>query len=243
MTLQGSDRLAWLCLLLVVFGGCRSRSVVPGPGDKINLTQDVTQRRAPEDSVFRHFETTWQKFIDRKEELTRPVLTSNQKLPESWEPVIVTDCVRSPESGDVTPQVELTWQSGASQKPFRFDIALHYKGFEKDYYTSAFPVAAEKRFSLPSQSKFLQDTAAVLLTGPPLFPRIVSFRAAAVTTPKDAKSRAGAAASTVRNTLRIQDLGSGLSYRIRMCTFDKAAWTPTKEIVFTTPLCPRDDFK
>jgi hypothetical protein len=126
------------------------------------------------------------------------------------------------------------------QQPVRFDIALHFQGFEKNYYTTVFPVENLKRFNIPANSQFLLDTAAVLLTGPAMLPKVIDFHQETIQMPSQPTLKKQGESVMMKQSLRIIDMGPGLSYRIRLCTFNKESWTPTREVIFTTPICPLD---
>jgi len=205
--------------------------------DKINLGQEVANRIMLQDSIFIHFEKNWQQFIAPARELLSPV---NLEQKAAWEPLIFSDCRYYQDAHTNVPQVTISWNEPASQVPFRFDIALHYQGFEKNYYTSVFPVEKLKRFNIPQNSQFLKDTTAVLLTGPPLFPKIIDMEQHNIQTENEPKNLTYQRIPMVKQTLRITELGQGLSYRIRKCSFDGQQWKPTREITFTTPICPVD---
>lgn len=215
--------------------------------EEINLEQEVTNRQIPRDSIFFQFEKNWKKFISPLPELTRPVFVEQQEVP-TWQPLVITDCVYSQEAGGAVPQVELTWQEPVAQNTVRFDIALQSQGFERNYYSSVFPVERLKRFSLPLRSELVRDTAALLLTGPAMFPKIVQFSRTAIRVagtdtlgqPQVRNAKGANAAAREEVKLRIVELGAGLSYKIRKCTFNKESWNATQEVIFNTPICPTD---
>jgi hypothetical protein len=141
----------------------------------------------------------------------------------------------------------VSWQEAAgqeptAQKPLRFDIALQSEGFQRNYYTTVFPVERLKRFNIPVQSEFMRDTAAVLLIGPPLFPKVTDFRELPTNQQTaDTNNPTSPVTRKISNkVLRLVDLGPGLSYRMRMCTYDGKSWRPTQEVIFNTPICPTD---
>lgn len=213
--------------------------------DKIDLDQNVTNRNRPMDSVFLHFEKNWKKFISAEQVLVKPV---NTDLQDVWEPSIISDCIYSAEAGIYVPYVEFSWNSIPTQKRVRFDVALHYQGFQKNYYTTVLTAETEKRFNIPGNSTFLNDSSAVLLTGPALFPKVMKFQQEAIQIQdsallklnRDSAQQGKQTASSDKQVLRLTELGSGLSYKIRMCTFDNEVWKCTQEVMFTTPICPTD---
>lgn len=155
---------------------------------------------------------------------------------QNWDPEIKVDCQYYAAAGGRIPLVQVHWLSPPANTPVRFDIALHYQGFQKNYYSTLFPVEKEKRFGLPLQSNYIRDSPAVLLTGPSLFPKVVDYQSAIDTS----ATRIGKT-HIDGNTLLLTDVGPGLAYRIRMCTFAKGAWTPSHEILFSAPICPEDN--
>lgn len=219
--------------------GDRNTTHMDDDDDKINLDQDVTHRLRPLDSIFLDFDKNWTKFINRTEVLRRPVRIPKQ--PEVWEPVIISDCVFSQEAGGAVAQVEISWNEQPVERPVRFDLSLHYQGFERNYYTTIYPVKEEERFNLPENSQFISDTAAVLLTGPSMFPKVVAFNTQSLQGQDPSQQQVQGGRDITRYTLRLRDMGPGLSYRIRMCTFNQEVWTPTSETIFTTPICPTDN--
>lgn len=234
--------VCWVCCIFYIashVASCGDRDTRGiGDGDKIDLDQDVTHRLRPQDSIFINFEKNWSKFITQKAELRLPVRTPEEK--EIWEPVIIADCVFSPDAGDAVAQVELSWQEPMIEQPVRFDLTLHYQGFDRNYYTTIYPVEVEERFNIPSNSQFIRDTASVLLTGPPMFPKVIAFNTEPVQI-QDQSQQQDKSEQEIRSyTLRLRDMGPGLSYRIRMCTFNQEVWMPTRETIFTTPICPLD---
>ena len=217
---------------------CRNSNKI-GDKDKINLDQSVTSTGRFQDSVFLHFEKNWTKFINRSPELIKIVLPRDTVYTARWEPVIKSDCEFNAQSQINVPVVEISWNEVAVQAPMRFDIALQYQGFEKNYYTTVYPIEKTNRFNIHLQSQFLQDTAAVLLAGPPLFPKVEAFTvqdlpaaAAQIETPNKS--------TLVQSTLKLTDLGPGLSYRLRKCVLVNDRWSPSREIIFNIPVCPVD---
>ncbi len=212
--------------------------------DSIDLTQDVTTDRKPQDKSFADFEKNWRRFISASPELAMPVVTL-EKTPGGalWEPAVVSECVSSPGAGGLVPQVTLTWSgppsgsAGAADPSrdvpaLRFDLAVHHDGFGRNYYSSALASDRHERFELPSNSALIENPEAVLLTGPGLFPRLAGFEAQAVQD-RDTGRR------LERYTLTLQDLSAGLSYAIREDRRSDDEWTAGGSFVFLTPVCPR----
>jgi hypothetical protein len=235
--------ISWICqifllvslTLLTVDCGKKGKETMEkqDEGD-IDLDQDVTNERRPQDTAFLSFEKNWRKFISPAPELLRPVVVAKQ--PVAWTPIIISDCKFSAEAGGPVAQVEISWQAAPVEQPMRFDLAVHYQGFEKNYYSTVFPVEEQKRFNLPSNSRFVADPEAMLLTGPSMFPKVVQFKTANLPT----TNQVAANRNLKAYTLRLRDLGPGLSYRIRMCTFNREVWTPAQTFTFTSPICPND---
>ena len=241
MTHLGNPKIN-LILFVMALGACNHKNNVADK-DKLDLSQNVSNTGRFQDTAFRQFEKTWTKFINRSPELVKEVMPINvQDVKTRWEPVITSDCEYLPEAQVNVPVVEITWNEVASQTPQRLDIALQYQGFEKNYYTTVFPIENSKRFNIHLQSQFLRDTAAVLLAGPPLFPKIQRF--AALNLPATANTgqviEGQNPAVMIKSTLRLTDLGPGLSYRIRRCTLVDDRWMPTQEVIFNIPVCPMD---
>lgn len=229
------SRMLMFIVPAIIFFGCGNKG---GRLDKekIDLDQNVTNRHRPLDTVFLNFEKDWKKFISPNQMLAMPVMVTEEK--QSWEPLIFSDCSFQAEVQANVPQVELTWNEPAMQEqPLRFDIALHYQGFEKNYYTSVLATDKPERFALPANSAFINDTAAVLLTGPSIFPKVQGLNRQTLASPNIDQQQQNV---TLRSTLKLTQLGPGLSYRIRMSRFNKEVWIPTQEVIITTPICPTD---
>jgi hypothetical protein len=179
-----------------------------------------------------------------------------------WQPIITSDCVFSQDAGGFVPQVTIIWVETVqappnialarqvqqplpsplpSQQPqqtldlskTRFDLAVHFDGFDKNQFTSALAADKDKRFNLPSNSAFISNSDALLLTGPSLFPRVMDFKAEMV---RDRDSNR----EVPRNTLVVRDLSQGLAYTLRLSTLGQNQWNEAKRVVFTTPNCPQD---
>jgi hypothetical protein len=218
--------------------------------ETVNLGQNVTNDRKPRDPIFIDFEKNWRQFISQRPELALPVVPLKEGEPKpTWEPVVTSECVNSPDAGGYVPQVTLMWNEpvevvgsptskAQQQRPLdtermRFDLSVHYRGFARNFYSTALPADKNKRFNLPSNSDLIKNTEAVLLTGPSLFPKLMDFRSDVlrdVTTNREIK----------KHTLVLRDLSPGLSYTIRLCTLSENNWREEKEFVFMTPICPKD---
>ena len=188
----------------------------------------------------------------KKEEQQQPV----------WQPVITSQCVFSQDAGGFVPQVTLIWVETPAPQPVpgialarqvqrplpspsqqpqqtldlsktRFDLAVHFDGFDKNQFTSALAADKDKRFNLPSNSAFISNSDALLLTGPSLFPKVMDFKAEMV---RDRDSNR----EIPRNTLVVRDLSQGLAYTLRLSILGQNQWNEAKRVVFTTPNCPQD---
>lgn len=215
--------------------------------ETVDLGQNVTHNVRRVDSVFLHFEKNWKKFISPAVELTMPVQDNDRN--EDWQPLIISDCVFVQEIGAPVPQVEITWQEPINQQEnVRFDLALQTEGFQRNYYTTVFPVEKTKRFNIPMRSEFVKDTAATLLVGPAMFAKVIDYQSSVIRgIPADSNQQSinknykpEQGTGFTKKTLRLSELGSGLSYRIRMCAFNNEVWMPTREVIFSTPICPVD---
>jgi hypothetical protein len=218
---------------------CRNTGRVQN-GD-VDMEQQVTTERFPLDSVFLHFEKSWKKFIDSSVELRKPIL---ERETVRWLPHVRSDCKFSTSLQRNVPVVILTWNEAApagmndekiqavttaNDNSLRFDMSLMYKGFERNYYTTAFPVNRLQRFNIPVHSAFTQDTAAVMLTGPSGLPQVADFQQVLVKVHDT---------SLLQKTLTLMELGPGASYKIRKCVLSGENWVPSQEFVFSTPVCP-----
>lgn len=208
---------------------------------QIELEQTVTSNVRPKDSIFLNFEKNWVKFISREPVLLRPVNMPQKQ--EVWNPLVTSDCVFSEGAGAYVPRMYLSWvendQYGDKEPPVRFDVTLQYQGFERNMYTTIYPMKELERFVMPGNSDYIKDTAAVMLTGAALFPKLVSLGREAVQAPvptDDIKRQVPQPAMKKYN-LVIEDLGGGLSYTIRMCRYNGENWVSVKQYVFSTPVC------
>jgi len=231
-----------LCLSLagLSFTGCTHHSKTLNDGN-VDLDQEVTQSNNQRDTVFLHFAQDWKKYISPSVELHKPVL---ERPVMNWTPTVIADCRYSTERGHNVPVVELSWNEAmpaqvraeafnqtVETKDLRVDISLQYKGFERNYYTTAFPIARNQRFSIPGKSLFVKDTAAVIMAGPAMLPKVVDFQQMKVKVNSQ---------DMVKKILHLTDLGPGAAYRIRLCTLTGENWAPSGEFVFNTPICPLD---
>jgi hypothetical protein len=212
----------------------------------VDMEQNATLERFPLDSVFLHFEKTWKKFIDTSAELQKPILERETVV---WAPHVRSDCQYSAALGHNIPVVQLIWNepppAGMGAEPsvaakavrtadesnLRFDMSLMYKGFERNYYTTAFPVKVKQRFNIPVRSAFTQDSAAVTLMGPSGLPQVSDLKQIIVKIHDT---------TLVQKTLTLMELGPGASYKIRKVVLNGQNWVPSQEFVFSIPICPMD---
>jgi len=131
------------------------------------------------------------------------------------------------------PEQAQQLQQPADPSKLRFDLAVHFQGFEKNQFTSTLASDKEKRFNLPSNSNFIANSDALLLSGPSLFPKVMDFRTEMVRD-RDANR------DIPKSTLVLRDLNGGLAYKLRMSTLGQNQWNEIKQVVFTTPICPQD---
>ena len=247
--------LIGVCLLSI--GACADQRGCPGRDARDSVDADQfgpPTEIKPTDPIFIDFERNWRQLISSAPELALPVVRPPRPVEDTWDPLFVAECVFSPDAGRPMPQVTLTWndpiRSGPdviqAQRPpaeatapaqaaqterLRLDLALHFDGFGRNYYSSALSTAAAQRFNLPSNSGLVQDTAAVMTTGAGLFPKLMSFRAEALQD-RDSPQQ------FVRRTLVLRDLREALTYRIRLSNFVQDAWNEDRQYVFLTPICP-----
>jgi hypothetical protein len=244
-----SSCLISLCISSLLSCGRQSASV-ERTKDQINLDQDVTNNTKPQDPIFVDFEKDWRKFINPSPEMALPVVPIRDQTKKTiWQPLAQAECVFSAAAGGNVPQVTLTWNETAAQTPgpqtrsqqqartepakMRFDLALHYKGFERNYYSTALATDKLKRFTLPSNSELIANPDALLVTGPGLFPMLMDFQTEMV-------KAQGTTQEIPRQTLVLRDLAPGLAYTLRQATLSNNQWHEDKEFSFSTPVCPKD---
>jgi len=248
-------RTTLLCLLLVCVvssASCSRKSRAQRENEEaIKLDQNVTSLTKPKDVIFIDFEKNWRKFIAVSPEFTLPVISLKEpKQKEAWQPLILAECTFSADAGGYVPQVTLVWNEpvpqvtpeipGArkgQQRPeqqdtskVRFDLAVHYQGFEKNQYSTALSTEKQNRFNLPSNSELVSHPEAILLTGPSLFPKLMDFRS------ENLRER-DTNREVVKKTLVLRDLSPGLTYTIRVCVRGENQWSEEKQFVFLTPVC------
>jgi hypothetical protein len=232
---------------LVIISACGQRGSTAGDPDAIDLNQTVTAEHKPQDPIFIDFGNNWRQFISSTPELALPVIPSTAPSDEAWEPIVVAECVFSPDAGGLVPQVTLTWNETIVRAPdapvevqppdsapatVRVDLAVHFNGFGRNYYSSVLSTAPLERFKLPSTSALIEDSEAIMLTGPALFPKLLRFSAETIQDRDTARQLR-------RQTLVLRDLSQGLTYKIRLSSPANGAWHEERQYVFLTPVCPQ----
>jgi hypothetical protein len=226
-------------LMLSLASGCRKQTAFREIAQKdktIDLEQTITSTVHPKDSLFIHFNRHWQKLISPKLELMHPV--KSLKQPVAWNPLVTSDCVFSPGAGKNVPKIDISWVEDIGQQDdasIRVDLSILYHGYERNSYTTIYPLENQKRFNLPANSALVKDSAAVLLTGIALFPKLTHFSNEKLAVkPDQLKLRTG----NLKNYhLVLEELGAGLAYNIRVCRYNGETWNEEKHYVFTTPIC------
>jgi hypothetical protein len=238
-----------LCTFFALSCSRQNATTLRTEGHRINLSQNVTNDSRPKDAIFVDFEKNWRKFISQSPEIALPVVAVRDKT--SWRPIVQEDCVFSPDAGGNVPQVSLTWTELAAPAPapapqthpqqqqsvapaaVRFDLALHYKGFERNYYSTALSTEKLQRFNLPSNSELIANSDQLLVSGPSLFPKLMDFHTEMV------KAR-DTNREIPRQTLVVRDLAPGLAYTLRRATLGNKLWNADGEFSFSTPVCPQE---
>jgi hypothetical protein len=231
-----------LVVAMLAVGACGGERGNSGRDpDSIDLNQNVTAERRTEDPAFVDFEKNWQAFISKSPELALPVMAAPGTPDQTWEPIVVAECVLSPEAKGLVPQVSLTWNDDAEESTragrsaasgaVRIDLAVHFDGFARNYYSSVLSTSVAGRFELPSSSALIKNSEAVMLTGPALFPRLMRFGVEPIQDRDTGRTLR-------RHTMVIRDLSQGLTYKMRLSTLADGAWHEDKQYVFLTPVCP-----
>ena len=245
--------LGWFGVVLVIAGSSacsRREGSHHSEGDEINLNQNVTVKSRAQDVVFKDFATNWRKFISQSPQLALPVVGTVQRAKNIPEAIITPECLYLQSADGYVPRITVTWNAepsvipqaratkvkagtpGQEQPPeMRFDLGLHHDAFSRDYYSSVLSTEVNQRFELPSNSHLVSDAEAVRLTGPGLFPQLVSFRSELLN--DTATNR-----QISRNTLVAQELGEGLSYQLRVSRPSGNQWVTEQQFTFVTPVCP-----
>jgi hypothetical protein len=233
------SRLISACLILLCIGSATSCG-----RKNLGLDQDVTNSIKPEDILFIDFQKNWKQFINSSREFTLPVVPVREPERQTWQPILQQDCVFSADAGESLPQIILTWNETAAPSTLRvaekrnpaalqrFDLSLHYQGFERNFFTTALSSAKLQRFQLPSNSALITNTGALMLAGTGLFPKLVDYHTVMVTPP-------GSNVAIPRQTLVVRDLAPGLAYTLRKANLDNEQWSGGDQFTFSTPVCPK----
>jgi hypothetical protein len=244
-----------LALGIVWVSGCSKKPAAPrGESGEIELNQNVTVSGRPLDPVFKDFDNNWRQFVSDNPRLTLAVLGTDQRRPPAVEPIIVPECIFSESIKGFVPRVTVTWNEAAGQSAaaarfanvksvqqtsqegqteipaMRFDLGLHHDPFTRNFFSSALSTDVSKRFSLPSNSALLTNPEAVRLTGPGLFPKLLSVRTQVL---QDAATNL----QINRTTVAMQELNQGLSYQMRVSRLANNQWAADQLFVFMSPVC------
>jgi hypothetical protein len=235
-------------IALISIAACRrNKTSQRTDGNETKQDQDVTINPKPQDAIFIDFQKNWRQFISQSPEFTLPVVAKPPEQKEVWEPLVLAECVFSPDAGTQVPQVTLVWNepvqvqitAGAKQAAparteelakTRFDLSTNYQGFEKNEYSTTLATDKLKRFNLPSNSELVSHPEAVVQAGPTLFPKLMDFRTESIRE-RDTNRE------LVKKTLVLRDLSPGLTYTIRVCVLGDNRWSEEREVVFLTPVC------
>jgi hypothetical protein len=234
--------MRWMCIFTIVVvaftSGCRGRSE---RGERIEVN---SKAQSPE---FKDFANTWRQFISQSPQLMAPV--SGQVRPETAapEPIIVADCVYSPDAHGYVPQVSISWTEPSGQvtethstaarqqqteTPLRrFDLGQHYDSFGRNLYSSALSTDKLKRFALPSNSALVNKPEEVVVAGPGLFPKLMDYRLEEI---KDQESNRRFS----RETVVLRELTEGVSETLRVSSLAGREWKTDRQIEFVVPVCP-----
>jgi hypothetical protein len=244
-----------LLLSVCIIGtfGCKRSAIKER--ERVDEIKNVPAERKPQDKIFIDFAKNWRELIHRSPEFALPVAVPSAPPEERWQPVVLAECVFSGAAGGLVPQVTLTWNEPAGEVPDwrpkvataaqaqdqregqagvqrrRFDLALRDDGFARDYFSAILSGEKFQRFKLPPNSAFINDTAAVLSTGPGLFPQLVDFKTEILADPETRRPFA-------QHTLVLSDLSHGMSYTIRMDRPAGEGWSEERRFGFLTPVCP-----
>jgi hypothetical protein len=248
--------LGCFSLIICIVGStaCRGKQT-PNRGEReeIALDQNVTVRSKPVDVVFKDFENNWRKFVSDNPKLALPVVGEVQRREAAPEPIITPECVYSDTAKGYVPRITITWnqaggqavsvrsartqevqqtqQAEPEQPPeMRIDLGLHHDPFTRNYFSSVLSTEFSKRFSLPPNSALLSNPEAVRLTGPGLFPQLMSVRTQLL---QDAATKQQIA----RSTVVLQELSEGLSYDMRVSRPAGNQWTTDQQFIFVSPVC------
>jgi hypothetical protein len=242
-----------LVFCIVASIGCRGKQAANrGEREEIALDQHVTVPSKPVDIVFKDFDNNWRKFVSEDPKLAQPVVGEIEHREAAPEPIITPECVYSDTAKGYVPRITVIWneaggqvvnppssrvvqvqqpQEAAQPPEMRIDLGLQHDPFTRNYFTSALSTGVSKRFSIPSNSALVSNPEAVRLTGPGLFPQLMSFRTEVL---QDAATNRQMA----RNTVVLQELSEGLSYNMRVSRPTSNQWTTDQQFIFVSPVCP-----
>ena len=188
------------------------------------LTACSTPSQNQQTNLANDFQNRWRlDFVSHDPRLDVGVVTP--VTPNTLDPILTSTC----SAIGAAPTIQLTWNEPADPiavPDYRLDLTITYQGFERNYYSSAYPVAAGVRFLLPDNSSFMTDEPSILAIGPAIFPIISGY----------AIERVAPALSRV--TLTLDEIGEARDFTLRFSVRQGAAWSETKRTVFLTPVCP-----
>ncbi len=245
--------VGWLALVLCIVGSsaCRNKqTTLRSERDEVNLNQNVTVNSKPQDVVFKDFDKNWRQFVSTNPRLATAVVGTVQRREAAPEPIITPECIYSESLKGYVPRITITWnevpsqvvnarlarteevrQTGQEPVPeMRIDLGLNHDPFTRNYFSSALSTDVSKRFSLPSNSAMLSNPEAVRLTGPGLFPQLLSVRTQLL-------QNATTNQQIARNTVVLQELSEGLSYNMRVNRPAGDQWTTDQQFIFMSPVC------
>ncbi len=177
------------------------------------------QPQPPPDPFYDDFPNTWRSLVTTRPELGLPV-TEAATLDDV---ILVGECTwdeRILVGGAAL--VTFAWTDVA---PFeRIDLAIGPDGFERGFFTTAYPIVLGDRLLLPSNSAFFQDEERMLQIGGGMFPRVQT----AVATELEG--------DTIRNTLALREVAGGRAFDARISRLENGRWI-AQRFVFTTPVC------
>jgi hypothetical protein len=224
--------------------GDRGRGV---ESEQIDLSQNVTQQGNSGDLAFKDFAKNWRNFISASPEIAAPVVGTVKREPAAAEPVIISECVLSPDARGYVPQITIIWNEPASQVTevraraqqqaqaevprMRFDLGLHYNAFGRNYYSAILSTDKLQRFSLPSNSALVNNPEAVVLTGPGLFPKMMDFTSQVV-------QDRGTSRRFDKQTLVLREVNQGITYTMRVSRLAGNKWNADRQVIFMAPVCP-----
>jgi hypothetical protein len=176
------------------------------------------QHEQPPDEFASHWR---QELVSLDPRLSVPV--TELATAAGFEPVVISSC----STGSAT--VQLDWNEPVDPigvPDYRLDLNVDYLGFQRGFFSAAYPVAVGRRFLLPENSSYLNDEPRMLATGPILFPSIERYTLEA------------SGPGLTRVSLTLSQLGGGKSFDLRFDERKGAAWSEVRRTTFLTPVCP-----